>query len=49
MPYLGVLGSNFKELLSYLKSAPSNFFYSKVWLSFLGIFVLEFDQNYCHI
>ena len=31
MPYLGVLGSNFQNPLSYLQSVPSNFPYFKVW------------------
>ena len=31
MPYLGVLGSNFEKLLSYLKSEPSNLLHDKVW------------------
>ena len=51
MPYLGVLGSNFKRILSYLKSAPSKFFAKKKFLKFgpkmsdLGIFGLEFENN----
>ena len=32
MPYLGVLDSNFIKLLSYLKSAPSNWSNCKVCL-----------------
>ena len=31
MPFLGVLGSNFDKPLSYLKLAPWNLPYSKVW------------------
>ena len=31
MPYLGNFGLEFEKLLSYLKSAPSNFSYCKVW------------------
>ena len=30
MPYLGVLGSNIEESLSYLKSAPSNCLIAKI-------------------
>ena len=57
MPYLGVLGSNFENPLSYLKSAPSNLPYSKVCckkqkslnmgpkMSDFGILVLEVENN----
>ena len=31
MPHFGVLGSNFEKLMSYLKLAPSNLPYCKVW------------------
>ena len=31
MPYLGVLGSNFEESLSHLKSVPSKWPYCKDW------------------
>ena len=31
MPYLGVLGSHFERPLSYLKLAPSNLTYRKIW------------------
>ena len=31
MPYFGVLGNRFEKLLSYLKWAPSNSYYCKVW------------------
>ena len=57
MPYLGVLGSNFENPLSYLKSAPSNLPYYEVWckkqkslnmgpkMSDFGILVLEVENN----
>ena len=53
MPYLGIFDSNLKRILSYLKSAPSNLFNSKIsgrkqkYLNlgpqtpYLGIFRLE--------
>ena len=31
MPYLGILVNNFEKPLSYLKSAPSNLPYGKMW------------------
>ena len=31
MPYLGVLGSNIEKTVLYLKSAPLNLSYCKVW------------------
>ena len=56
MPNLGVLGSNFEKLFSYLKLAPSNLSYCKVWgkiksinlgpkVPDLGTFGLEFENN----
>ena len=56
-PYLGVLGSYFEKLLSYLKSTLSNLFSFKVWceknnqldlrrnVSDLFILGLEFGNN----
>ena len=55
--YLGVLGGNFKNLNSYLKSTPSNLCYCKVLFKHkkslnlspripdLGILGLEFENN----
>ena len=40
MPYLGVLGCNFENPLSYLKSAPSNLPYCKDWCKKLKSFNL---------
>ena len=54
------LGKNLKNILSYLKSAPSNFSNGKFCTNTqknnnlnvgpnLGIFGLDFSKNYCHI
>ena len=56
MPYLGILGLEFKKLLSYMKSAPSNLSNCKISqkkqkslnlgpkMPYLGIFWLEFEK-----
>ena len=59
MPYLGVLGSNFEKLLSYLKSVSSDLCYYKVWCknekyifktknAWFGYFWGRIWKYYCH-
>ena len=61
LPYLGILGSNPKKLLLYLKLVLSNLLQCKVscktkklWILgpkilYWGIFRHNFEENYCHI
>ena len=62
MPYLSIFGLElFKQMLSYLKSAPSSLCNCKILqkkqkclnfgpkMPYLGIFGQEFLGNYCHI
>ena len=54
MPYLGVLGSNFEKLLSYLRIVSSDLCYCKVWcknekyLFWFGYFWTRIWKYYCH-
>ena len=45
MPYLGICGLDFKMILSYLKSAPSNLSNLVSKMPYLDIFELEFQKT----